>query len=404
MRRRAFTIVELLVATALIVFIMAILSEAFATGLATFRQLKAIGDMQKRLRTAATFLRRDLQANHFVSTTVPRGPRLSDCDLRTQPPPDQGYFRIWQDQSGTTFEGNESVAGSVVPSYRSTKHVLQFTCQLTGPERENYHSAPVPPGLPAAPATPLDAQGPLAYQSPGTMVTPWYEVSYFLKQSGDSAGTTTLYTLYLREQVISTNNSGLLFPLNPPPPPLTSPYDVLSVSMDPGYHINIPADVTQPYRRFGMQALQSPPVAGDPNLAGVPTANVASPWLNPPWSIADEVTQGTNDSRAGDDILLTDVISFDIKVVQQGWPSVTGLVFTDLPPPTDPMCKNSTFQTQNVSVFDTWSAQGQYTTWQTGGQATSLPLAMRILAIKITLRVWDARTEQSREVTVVQDM
>jgi type II secretory pathway pseudopilin PulG len=400
-RRQAFTIVELLVATALIIFVMAILTEAFSAGLTTFRQLKAIGDMQERLRTAAVVFRRDLRADHFVSTTVPRGPRLSDCDLRTQPPPDQGYFRIWQDPAGTSLEGNETVAGGQIPSFRSTQCVLQFTCKLNGPERENYRSAPVPAGQPPAPATPLDAQGPLAYQSPGALVSPWYEVSYFLKQSGDNAGTTTLFTLYRREQVISQNNSGFQMPSTP------SPYDVRSVSMDSAFTVNTPADVTQPVRRFGMAALQPPDQS---NLAGIPTALVNTPWLNPPWSIADEVTQGTNDSRAGDDVLLTDVISFDVKVVQQGWSNVTGLVFTDLPPPTDPLNQNSTFQAQSVSVFDTWSTQGPYaaatpgTGWQSTGQPMSLPLKMRILAIKITLRVWDARTEQARELSIVQDM
>ena len=50
-RRSAFTIVELLVALALIMFIMAILSEAFVAGLTTFRNLKAVADMAERLRS-----------------------------------------------------------------------------------------------------------------------------------------------------------------------------------------------------------------------------------------------------------------------------------------------------------------------------------------------------------------
>ena len=66
-QRRAFTLVEMLVAMALIIFIMAILSEAFVAGLETFRQLKAIGDMQEKLRSVATVLRRDLAAEHFAT-------------------------------------------------------------------------------------------------------------------------------------------------------------------------------------------------------------------------------------------------------------------------------------------------------------------------------------------------
>jgi type II secretory pathway pseudopilin PulG len=415
-RRHAFTIVELLVATALIIFVMAILAEAFSAGLTTFRQLKAIGDMQERLRTAAIVFRRDLTS---FSIEDPAGNpwRLSSLQLNNpqpgkpgQQPPATGYFRIWQDSSGTTNEGNETVAGGTIASYRSTKHVLQFTCKLNGPERENWHSAPVPAGLPLQSGA-IDAQGPLAYQQPGLLVSPWYEVTYFLQESSDSggnadtAGTTTLFSLHRREQVISVTPNPTNVTMTGAPSP-ASPYDVRAVSMDPSYTFNAPAVVTQPYRRFGMQALQNPPVATDPNLAGVPTTLNNTPWLNPPWAIANEVSAGTNDARAGDDILLTDVLSFDIKVAQitaNPAPSPpTGIVFTDLAAASSSL--NTTFVNQSVSVFDTWSTQGQYASWNTPNTATSLPLAIRVLAVKITLRVWDARTQQARELSIIQNM
>src|SRR5438874_1473614 len=54
MRRRqlrgAFTLVELLVAMALILFIVSILSAAFTVATNSFRELKASGDMAGRLR------------------------------------------------------------------------------------------------------------------------------------------------------------------------------------------------------------------------------------------------------------------------------------------------------------------------------------------------------------------
>ena len=73
--RRGFTLVELMVAMALTMFIMVILSEAFATGLDVFSQLKAIGDMEESLRAASTALRNDLAADHFIGKR-----RLSDPD------------------------------------------------------------------------------------------------------------------------------------------------------------------------------------------------------------------------------------------------------------------------------------------------------------------------------------
>src|SRR5947208_11474370 len=94
-RRQGFTIVELLVALALIIFIMVILTEAFSAGLESFRRLKAIGDMQERMRSAAIIIRRDLQAEHFENDST-RGSRLSDQDMRWMDPPDKGFFRLWQ--------------------------------------------------------------------------------------------------------------------------------------------------------------------------------------------------------------------------------------------------------------------------------------------------------------------
>jgi prepilin-type N-terminal cleavage/methylation domain-containing protein len=44
-----FTLIELLAAMALIVLLMTILSHAFSGGARTFRQLKAIGDLDERL-------------------------------------------------------------------------------------------------------------------------------------------------------------------------------------------------------------------------------------------------------------------------------------------------------------------------------------------------------------------
>jgi hypothetical protein len=38
------------------------------------------------------------------------------------------------------------------------------------------------------------------------------------------------------------------------------------------------------------------------------------------------------------------------------------------------------------------------------GTPQSLPLKLRILAIQITLRVWDERTQQARQMTIIQDM
>src|SRR5262245_31529645 len=89
-RREGFTLVEILVAMTLTIFIMVNLSQAFVQGLETFSGLKAIGDMQERLRTDTNIIRADLSPNHFEGTR-----RLSDPDIVTVRPR-EGFVRIVQ--------------------------------------------------------------------------------------------------------------------------------------------------------------------------------------------------------------------------------------------------------------------------------------------------------------------
>lgn len=80
-RRQGFTITELLVAMALIVFIMNILSQAFVAGLESFRQLKGIGDLQEDLRMAAIDLRSDtMTAGRQASLFIASGLRTGSVD------------------------------------------------------------------------------------------------------------------------------------------------------------------------------------------------------------------------------------------------------------------------------------------------------------------------------------
>lgn len=430
-RRQGFTITELLVSMALIVFIMVILTEAFSAGLQTFRELKAIGDMQERLRSATIALRRDLQKNHFTD----QAPRLSDQLCNKVPgngaapapywePPSEGYFRIWQRWVGpfdplrcdhnSINEGTEAVSGGgLLPVSRATNHVLQFSCypqantsRTAGLGREEFRTVQVPPGA-------LEAQGPYAYRQGGRMTTNAYEVTYFLKPQYEADGVTPmraygtdLFALHRREHAISRaagNN----------PVPNTPPYVDVSAYLSGGIRdANRMDTINDPRNRFGTDgATQSGMPVGFPN-----------------WTLAD--TLGATDPRAGDDIVVTDVISFDIKVLPQGWNPTTGGTgtfvwdyvhpqFVDLPPPS--MSRNSDFRAANYSVFDTWCPVGRDAAyqripgttegWNSGegtmtdpNQPISMPLRIRVLALQITIRIWDQKTEQTRQVSIVQEM
>src|SRR5439155_6107796 len=92
--RRGFTLIEILLALALTLFILSILTQCFVAGADLFRALKAVGDMNASLRTTANILRSDLRADHFDGMR-----RLGDSKFWSTPnngPPRLGYFYLEQ--------------------------------------------------------------------------------------------------------------------------------------------------------------------------------------------------------------------------------------------------------------------------------------------------------------------
>jgi prepilin-type N-terminal cleavage/methylation domain-containing protein len=426
-RRPAFTLVEMLVALALILLIMVILTEAFSAGLESFRRLKAIGDMQERLRSAALILRDDLRADHFEET---RGNRLSDQDLRSQPPPHTGYFRIAQRfplapdpaapypavpppftpyYQGSVWEGADA---DNIPSTRAAESWLAFTVHLHGTRPADYRTGGVPgPGLPGHDAdayAALQGEGPADFRQPGTVLSQWAEVAYFLRPLAGDAGSpvtangTPLYGLYRRQRLLGPNAAPGI-----PASAWAHYYDLSFPQPAPGsarVSLNTPVSITRLPNRVGMDPVRP---EGLPSKAPPPAPATGV------WTLR-ELLGGPNAPQAGDDLLLTDVLSFDVKVLQEGGayngPYDGGLVpaFVDLPAPA--RGRNATFRAANVSVFDTWSEQGAYGDATDGWDGTNassprrLPLKMRILAIQVTVRVWDGKSEQARQLSIVQDL
>jgi hypothetical protein len=111
-------------------------------------------------------------------------------------------------------------------------------------------------------------------------------------------------------------------------------------------------------------------------------------------------------SVAGSDVLLIDVISFQVQVFDPtSHPPDFGLIL--------PAGRNPALQA--VRVFDTWSSvrdnDYDYSQWNDTNPASPrevqvkrIPLPISIQAIKITLRLWDRKTNRARQVTIVQDM
>ncbi len=249
-RRDGFTLIELLVAMALTLFIMAILAEAFKTGLEVFRQMKAIGDLESGLRNTTTLLRADLAADHFEGKK-----RLSNLDFYSDRPT-QGFFRIVQ-SAASVSEGSDAEG---LKSFRSTTHALHFTVKRRGNRREDFFAAVVPAGSPLLSTKvsyfdqSLDAR---VQDTANAFHSQWAEIGYYLVKTGttiepnnpNSAIGTPLFALYRVERLLVPNTTEI----NPPATlavasSAASGYDKISYRVDPGFAsmlaFNSPSDVT----------------------------------------------------------------------------------------------------------------------------------------------------------------
>jgi prepilin-type N-terminal cleavage/methylation domain-containing protein len=218
-QRKGFTLVELLVAMALTIFIMVILTEAFVLSIDTFSGLKGIGDMQENLRAGTNSLRFDLAQNHFEGMV-----RTSDPGFANQPPR-EGFVRIYQGAASIS----EGLDGDQMPSFNATNHVLHMSCRLRGNQQQSFYSAQVtdPSGVffanqtfynldPAVnPQAPADATL-TVYPNPptgtGFFRSQWAEVAYFLAPQGTSEeplvpgpNGTPLYGLYRAQFLVVTD-------------------------------------------------------------------------------------------------------------------------------------------------------------------------------------------------------
>lgn len=448
--RPAFTLVEMLVSAALIIFVMLILTTVFKDGLAALSQMRGVGGLQEQLRYANSVLRRDLAAPHFDrEITALYGPNLSQqrLDNYDWKPPRMGFFRIYQQDHprdgqvvptgpACVFEERDPDG---LPSYRATGDYLHFTVRLeTGVNNGSgidqvFRSKRIPPrGVTPNPVQ--QKSSPDYMNDSGAFFSPWAEVVYFLRANGQSTGSTPLYTLYRRRRILADVRPGTQFETQAWQFQ-QSPDLIADLSTYPWYssqYMNTPTDITAPYRRLGM--MQSlPGVTPEIMKAGaIPAANL--PRLHYDQTVPKE--------NAGDDILLDNVLSFEIKACwdsprptqTEGDARFPVTVNPDSNPTTNPdypfgvlpLSPNRLFPVRTVRVFDTWSRekdttaatpQYDYTNWSQGYMTDNplppsaaasaywtIPLRVRVRAIQIRLRVWDLKTLQTRQVTMVQDM
>jgi hypothetical protein len=304
-----------------------------------------------------------------------------------------------------------------IKSYRSTNHKLHFTVKLPGKARWQFFDAVVPAGSPLLQPFSVpgrndkmgrDAQFGDNNTSPDGKAIyrfVWAEVAYFLEQqkrpdnSNDATpGGTPLYSLYRRVRLAVPDQPGYS-PIDFESEKLN--YKEVSISRDGNnIHFNSPGDLTAPERRYGGQ--------GSTYRSG---QNAGEPYFdNKPY------------------LLMNDVVSFDIRLMVRYWDGFR-FVFTDFISLYDPPfgtvfpMNNSTYSSADgPRIFDTWCSDKDagYKDWRPGPSPSpkAIPIFQRkntgpddpekdiinIRAIQVTLRVWDVKTQQSRQVTIVQDL
>ncbi len=340
-RRPAFTIVELMVAAAVCMLIMAILATVFQMGLDTMRQMRSQADMADQLRAAEAVIRRDLQAPHFppidsAPGVLNRGMRLSDYqfDVAGTTRPQGGFFRIIS--QGNTVEGSDQYG--ISSSRAGPGHLLHFSSILPGGADQNTYSASV---------------------NNNTYRTAAAEIAYFLDPTlvyADPGNQVRLNNLIRRQRLVfgSTTDTSKV-------PASDLDPAVLSIGTN---GLNLLGNLTDSTNRLGGAT------ATPPSLPGT----VSDTGLN---AMA---------SRLGDDILLSNVISFEVQVL---W--TTGGTNT---PGATSFSSNTDYPFGLLNgEFDTRNNPPQPSVGN-----------IRVRALQIRVRVWDAKMGNARQLTIVQDL
>jgi Tfp pilus assembly protein PilW len=365
-RRPGFTITELLVAMALIMLIMAVMAEAFTESLKTFSAMKSIGDMDQKMRAAVVILSRDLSDDHFGNlqgnyTALSQIPNPVNSTTAA-PGPNCGFFVISQ-SAASNNEGNDADTN---PSPRNTTGLLHFTVNRAknwNPivnahtnRRENYLAGLCPTTGPGAALSGLTVT---RFSDSTNYYSQVGEVAYFLRDSGDTTPSGAhRFTLFRRQAVVLSDNDAT-----------AQAATVANASNFCDFSWGPPASLTNANRFNKFSDL---PTVANRRLIPGGSYSANAPGCAGPIPIYAE----DNTSCSGNDILLTDVLSFTIQVMRS---DIIPYTFSD------------------VTYFDTGVAS---TSWNPAVPTAS---AYNIRAIQIIIRVWDLKTQSARQITITQD-
>lgn len=421
-RRAGFTLVEMMVAMALTLFVMVILSQAFVLSLETFSGMKGIGDMQQNLRVATTLLRDDLSQDHFEGKR-----RLSDPNIANPTQlPQAGFFAIHQ-RSGPPVAANTSYVNegndtNGMASFRAIDHVLYMAVKRKGNRREDYFTTPLqgPANMLAfffnqrtaynvsnANISEATLTLPYAGGNSGFYSSQWAEVVYYLKRQGSTEevnnansqfGTPT-FELYRAEFVMVPDATDLRKPSaanffnRTPTPVAAATLNNWSQSTFKGMSHTISATQLN---------FLTPADAALGNRM-IPNLTTFNPQTATPTAV-------TNRVLLSETAVLPNVISFQVVGLPDSstdWRA--GLTYNVGNIVVYQGCIYVCTQTHVSSILTNpetlaprWSVISLYDTTQFSNAAYAGRFPLK--AVQITLRVFDSGTRQTRQVTVVQDL
>jgi type II secretory pathway component PulJ len=262
MSRRAMTLVEMLVATTATLILMAAVAQAFAAFGSAISGSRGVLELDARMRSAAWRLRSDLNG----ATARPLPPLTPESS--------QGYFEIIEGSARDI----DAADGSLV---RAADHddILLFTTQSTEP--------------------------PFVGRRPGgSLESTIAEVAWFARPTPDTANPTT-YTIYRRQLLVMGYVGSAPF--------YTGPASTNSIT-DPGSWDAYFRTCDISARRETSQLV--PNTLADlsrresrflHDSSSFPHRFEAADGSNPPGLLL-------SGNRAGEDIVLTDVLAFDVRV------------------------------------------------------------------------------------------
>ena len=451
--RNAFTLVELMVAMALIILMLSIMSQAFVIATGVMQGLKEVADMQEKIRPAITLLQRDLGANHFEGSK-----KLSDPEFWDNGPPREGYFMLWQDKPYDVAEGTTNNV-TFSQSAAAANHMLAFTVKLPGKSPNDFFESSLGGAFGNlffnGVGTPLGMTDSniRRFESNANLIhSDWAEVAYFLGPHNDPRGTLNdavitpdgytdgktgpalpYFNLYRQQRLVlpSYNVAGVTLP------GIIQNSQISYENGTPSY--NKPLDLTVPWKRSMGNRTN---ISNTPLVGGVLTANH---YLGKPNSILTSAgmkllplfTEYIGNTTINTDIIATNVISFDVKLLTDDQYDYETLntILNRVPYSLNPAVGYSP-----SLVFDTWTTdQGSSTLpvpkydigewnsipnkWQPSIPASSATIpvwgwyqasanpadkkpykGLNIKAVQISIRVWDQKSNTAKMFVIVQKL